>query len=96
MKVSDFISELVAWRPTPQPQVQTPMDTPEWEKKGSFGSLFFFKFFSVSQRTSNADDDDKHDQLEEVDYNKQDDETKPEGVYTRYNPAAVESEKEKC
>lgn len=65
-------------------------------KKGSFGSLFFFTFFSVSQRTSNAADDDKHDQLEEVDYNKQDDETKPEGVYTRYNPAAVESEKEKC
>ena len=60
-----------------------------------FSSLLLH-IFSVSQRTSNDDDDDKHDQLKEVDYNKQDDETKPEGVYTRYNPAAVESEKEKC
>jgi len=60
-----------------------------------FSSLLLH-IFSVSQRTSNDDDDDKHDQLKEVDYNKQDDETKSEGVYTRYNPAAVESEKEKC
>ena len=65
-------------------------------EKSAIQLSLLLHIFSVFQRTSNDDDDDKHDQLEEVDYNKQDDETKPEGVYTRYNPAAVESEKEKC
>ena len=41
-----------------------------------------------------SNDDDKHDPVEEVDYNKRDNETKPERIHD--NPAAVDSEKKKC
>ena len=64
------------------------MIAPEWEKS----AVLALDILSVLQETNN--DDDEYGSVEEVNCNKWEDETKPEGVHD--DPAAVKSEKEKC